>query len=196
MPDLPLDTLLILLLVLASLVGRLFQRKGGEEEAPPAPHTESERWREEDEDYEPEERYAYEEEAPEEEKPKRRAFDLGEVLRDLQEQVTAATQPPVPPPPPREETFVPPPPRRTAAAATNEETFDQAAHRRLREARQRVKAGHVDTTSASRPSSAALFAASIVRDLREPQSLRKAIVLREVLGPPVSMRNPSHSDHP
>ncbi len=190
MPDLPLDTLLILLLVLASLVGRLFQRKGKEEEAPPAPHTESERWTEED-DHEPEERYGYEEEAPEEERSKRKAFDLGEVLRDLQEQVTAATQPAAPPPPRASEAAPPPPPRRQPAAQSGP---NQAARKRLRESLQREETAYHQTPADSRTSSATRLTSAVVRDLREPQSLRKAIVLREILGPPVSMRNPSPSD--
>ena len=174
-----------MLIVLASLFGRLFQRKGGEEETPPAPHSESEQWAEEDDDYEPEERYGFEEETVEEERPKRKAFDLGEVLRDLQEKVEAANRPPEPvaPPPRREKAFAPaPPPRRTTAASSVSAASAVTPYEKA-------------STQASRKSSADLFASSIVRDLREPKSLRKAIVLREVLGPPVSMRDSSQSDH-
>lgn len=93
--------------------------------------------------------------------------------------------------PPR--TTVPPPIRVDEAAMARQEQLAQQM-RTLEEARlvaQRRAAVIAATTKAERESEAgALISArqGLLTDLRDPQGLRRAFVLREVLGPPVALR--------
>ena len=95
-----------------------------------------------------------------------------------------------------EESVVAPPPIRVTSQApapdhktqTPPETSDQVAYRQ--------KGGtHQDATRKSRTAfelssgKTNALAKSIVNDLRSPDSLRKAFVLREILGEPVSLRD-------
>jgi len=183
MPDIQFDSLIILLLVLASLFGRLFKKK--EENAPPPPRQPRE---EHDTD-------GVEEDAPE----------LRDVLRDFWEKSRAMGEQEyqqqhqtieeieeipeeslVPSPTPIE-TFKDPTPAPQPIA--QQKTSNQLAY---------LQKGETDHQGAATKNLKAFdigsgkgnpLAKSIVKDLQSPDSLRKALVLREILGPPVSLRN-------
>jgi len=183
MPDISFDSLIILLLVLASLFGRLFKKKKNDEGAPPPSPRQPAESPESDEE---------EEDTPQ----------LRDVLRDfwkknraVGEQVYQQYQQRIEPIP-QESVVAPPPPRVMSQAPspdhktqTSPETSDQVAHRQK---------GATDHQDAAKKNSKAYdidvrktnaLAKSIVSDLRSPDSLRKALVLREILGPPVSLRD-------
>ena len=182
MPDIQFDSLIILLLVLASLFGRLFKKK--DDNAPPSPPPRQTR------------------EGPDADEVEEDGPQLGDVLRDfweknreLGEQEYQRHQQSIEPIP--EESVVAPPPIRVTSQApapdhktqTPTETSDQVAYR------QKGESTHRDATAKSRTAfelssgKSNALAKSIVNDLRSPDSLRKAFVLREILGGPVSLRD-------
>ena len=181
MPDIQFDSLIILLLVLASLFGRLFKKK--DEDAPSPPPRQPREGSDSDE---------VEEDTPE----------LRDVLRDFWEKSRAMGEQEyqrqqqsieeipegslVPTPPPivtaKDPSPAPPP-------IAQQETSNQVAYRQK---------GETDHTGAETKNLKAFdqssgktnpLAKSIVKDLQSPDSLRKALVLREILEPPVSLRN-------
>ena len=182
MPDIQFDSLIILLLVLASLFGRLFKKKDEDAPSPPPP--------------------SQPREGPDTDEVEEDAPELRDVLRDfweknreLGEQEYQRHQQSIEPIP-EESVVAPPPPRVTSQAtspepkaSTPQETSNQAAYRQK---------GETDHQGAATKNQKAFdigsgktnpLAKSIVNDLRSPDSLRKALVLREILGPPVSLRN-------
>ena len=181
MPDIQFDSLIILLLVLASLFGRLFKKK--DEDAPSPPPRQPREGSDSDE---------VEEDTPE----------LRDVLRDFWEKSRAMGEQEyqrqqqsieeipegslVPTPPPIVTAKAPPP---APPPVAQQETSNQVAYRQK---------GETDHTGAETKNLKAFdqssgktnpLAKSIVKDLQSPDSLRKALVLREILGPPVSLRN-------
>ena len=183
MPDISFDSLIIVLLVLASLFGRLFKKKKNDEGAPPpSPRQPAER--------------------PESDEEEDNAPQLRDVLRDfweknreVGEQEHQRFQQRIEPIP-QESVVVPPPPIVTLQAPspdhktqTPPETSDQVAYRQKGAtahqgaAQKNLKAFDIDSGKTN------ALAKSIVSDLRSPDSLRKALVLREILGPPVSLRD-------
>ncbi len=183
MPDISFDSLIILLLVLASLFGRLFKKKKNDEGAPPpSPRQPAER--------------------PESDEEEDNAPQLRDVLRDfweknreVGEQEYQRYQQRIEPIP--QESVVAPPPTRVTSQApspdhktqTSPETSDQVAYRQKGAtahqgaAQKNLKAFDIGSGKTN------ALAKSIVSDLRSPDSLRKALVLREILGPPVSLRD-------
>ena len=182
MPDISFDSLIILLLVLASLFGRLFQKKKTDEGVPP-PQRKPGNHPEEDEN---------EESTPQLQDVLR---DFWEKNRDLGEQEYQQHQHSLEPIP-EEEVIPPPPPREIQEDPTPEQS-----HPTPQEVSNQVayhQKGETDHQTAATKSQRAFditsrktnaLAQSIVEDLRKPDSLRKALVLREILGPPVSLRN-------
>ena len=181
MPDISFDSLIIVLLVLASLFGRLFKKKKNDEGAPPpSPRQPAER-----------------PESDEEEAPQLRDVlrDFWEKNREVGEQEHQRFQQGIEPIP--EESVVAPPPIRVTSQApapdhktqTPPETSDQVAYRQKGAthhqgaAKKNLKAFDIGSGKTN------ALAKSIVSDLRSPDSLRKALVLREILGPPVSLQN-------
>ncbi|SVE30379.1 uncharacterized protein METZ01_LOCUS483233 [marine metagenome] len=175
MPDISFDSLIIVLLVLASLFGRLFKKKKNDEGAPPpSPRQPAER-----------------PESDEEEAPQLRDVlrDFWEKNREVGEQEYQRYQQRIEPIP--EESVVAPPPIRVTSQApapdhktqTPPETSDQVAYRQKGMAERNLKAFDLSSGKTN------ALAKSIVNDLRSPDSLRKALVLREILGPPVSLRD-------
>ncbi|MFP6892150.1 MAG: hypothetical protein VCA18_00265 [Opitutales bacterium] len=183
MPDISFDSLIILLFVLASLFGRLFQKKKNDESAPPpSPRQPAE--------------------SPESDEEEDNAPQLRDVLRDFWEKNREVGEQeyqrhqqriePIPqesvvaPPPPRVMSQAPSPDHKTQ---TSPETSDQVAYRQKGAtahqgaAQKNLKAFDIDFGKTN------ALAKSIVSDLRSPDSLRKALVLREILGPPVSLRD-------
>ncbi len=181
MPDIQFDSLIILLLVLASLFGRLFKKKDEDAPSPPPP--------------------SQPREGPDTDEVEEDAPELRDVLRDfweknreLGEQEYQRHQQSIEPIP-EESVVAPPPPRVTSQAtspepkaSTPQETSNQAAYRQK---------GETDHQGAATKNQKAFdigsgktnpLAKSIVNDLRSPDSLRKALVLREILSPPVSLR--------
>ena len=182
MPDISFDSLIIVLLVLASLFGRLFKKKKNDEGAPPpSPRQPAER-PESDE----------EEDAPQLRDVLR---DFWEKNREVGEQEHQRYQQRIEPVP-EESVVTPPPPIVTLQAPspdhktqTPPKTSDQVAYRQKGAtahqgvAQKNLKAFDIDSGKTN------ALAKSIVSDLRSPDSLRKALVLREILGPPVSLRD-------
>jgi hypothetical protein len=181
MPDISFDSLIIVLLVLASLFGRLFKKKKNDEGAPPpSPRQPAER-----------------PESDEEEAPQLRDVlrDFWEKNREVGEQEHQRFQQGIEPIP-QESVVTPPPPIVTLQAPspdhktqTPPETSDQVAYRQKGAtahqdaAQKNLKAFDIGSGKTN------ALAKSIVSDLRSPDSLRKALVLREILGPPVSLQN-------
>ncbi len=89
---------------------------------------------------------------------------------------------------------VPPVPRRTVAVNIAEEAERQAALlQKLQEAELMKAAAQrrvvfEASTADKEPAALQKAKAGMLEDLRDPQALRRAFVLREVLGPPVGMR--------
>jgi len=182
MPDIQFDSLIILLLVLASLFGRLFKKK--DDNAPPSPPPRQTR------------------EGPGADEVEEDGPQLGDVLRDfweknreVGEQEHQRYQQRIEPVP-EESVVTPPPPIVTLQAPspdhktqTPPKTSDQVAYRQKGAtahqgvAQKNLKAFDIDSGKTN------ALAKSIVSDLRSPDSLRKALVLREILGPPVSLRD-------
>ena len=180
MPDIQFDSLIILLLVLASLFGRLFKKK---DENAPSPPRQPREGSDSDE---------VEEDTPE----------LRDVLRDFWEKSRAMGEQEyhrqqqsieeIP-----EESLVPPPspkltvkdPSPAPPPIAQQETSNQVAYRQKGETDH--KGAETKNLKAFDQSSGKTnpLAKSIVKDLQSPDSLRKALVLREILGPPVSLRN-------
>ena len=183
MPDISFDSLIIVLLVLASLFGRLFKKKKNDEGAPPpSPRQPAERPESDEE----------EEDAPQLRDVLR---DFWEKNREVGEQEHQRYQQRIEPVP-EESVVTPPPPIVTLQAPspdhktqTPPKTSDQVAYR------QKGESTHRDATAKSRTAfelnsgKTNALAKSIVNDLRSPDSLRKAFVLREILGGPVSLRD-------
>jgi hypothetical protein len=180
MPDIQFDSLIILLLVLASLFGRLFKKK--DDNASPSPPPRQTR------------------EGPDADEVEEGAPQLRDVLRDfweknreLGEQEYQRHQQSIEPIP--EESVVAPPPPRVKDQSSVQKpktpsgSTDQIAYL------QKGESTHWDATIKSQKafelSSGKTndLAKSIVNDLRSPDSLRKAFVLREILGEPVSLRD-------
>ena len=181
MPDISFDSLIIVLLVLASLFGRLFKKKKNDEGAPP-----------------PSPRQPAAPPEPEEgEAPQLRDVlrDFWEKNREVGEQEHQRFQQGIEPIP-QESVVTPPPPIVTLQAPspdhktqTPPETSDQVAYRQKgATAHQDAAQKNLKAFDISSGKTNAL-AKSIVSDLRSPDSLRKALVLREILGPPVSLQN-------
>lgn len=185
MPDIPFDTLIILLLVLASLFGRIFQKKRAGKDAPSTAPLQPDR-------------------APqdEEEGEQPRQVDLGKALRDFWQKAQQSAQPQpeselgfeVEEPPPLHQQF-----HETEAAqkahSADDAVDDDGVRRRMEEAQHKVESDHYEIGVGDGKKGNAL-AAAVVRDLRQGDSLRKAFVLREILGQPVSLRNQSgHETH-
>jgi hypothetical protein len=183
MPDISFDSLIIVILVLASLFGRLFKKKKNDEGAPPpSPRQPAER--------------------PESDEEEDNAPQLRDVLRDfweknreVGEQEHQRYQQRIEPIP-QESVVTPPPPIVTPQAPapdhktqTPPKRSDQVAYRQKRAtAHQDVAQKNLKAFDIGSGKTNAL-AKSIVSDLRSPDSLRKALVLREILGPPVSLQN-------
>jgi hypothetical protein len=181
MPDISFDSLIIVLLVLASLFGRLFKKKKNDEGAPPpSPRQPAER-----------------PESDEEEAPQLRDVlrDFWEKNREVGEQEYQRFQQGIEPIP-EESVVTPPPPIVTLQAPspdhkaqTPPKRSDQVAYRQKGAthhqgaAKKNLKAFDIGSGKTN------ALAKSIVSDLRSPDSLRKALVLREILGPPVSLQN-------
>ena len=181
MPDISFDSLIIVLLVLASLFGRLFKKKKNDEGAPPpSPRQPAER-----------------PESDEEEAPQLRDVlrDFWEKNREVGEQEHQRFQQGIEPIP-EESVVTPPPPIVTLQAPspdhkaqTPPKRSDQVAYRQKGAthhqgaAKKNLKAFDIGSGKTN------ALAKSIVSDLRSPDSLRKALVLREILGPPVSLQN-------
>ena len=183
MPDIQFDSLIILLLVLASLFGRLFKKKGDDATpTSPTPRQPSER---PDAD-------EVEEDAPELRDVLR---DFWEKNRELGEQEYQRHQQSIEPIP--EESVVAPPPIRVTSQAsapdhktqTPPETPDQVAYRQKGESTHRDATAKSQTAFELSSGKTNALAKSIVNDLRSPDSLRKAFVLREILGEPISLRD-------
>jgi len=183
MPDIQFDSLIILLLVLASLFGRLFKKKG-DDATPPSPTPRQTR------------------EGPDADEVEEDAPELRDVLRDfweknreLGEQEYQRHQQSIEPIP--EESVVAPPPIRVTSQAptpdhktqTPPETSDQIAYRQKGESTHRDATAKSQTAFELSSGKTNTLAKSIVNDLRSPDSLRKAFVLREILGGPVSLRD-------
>ena len=181
MPDIQFDSLIILLLVLASLFGRLFKKK--DEDAPSPPPRQPREGSDSDE---------VEEDTPELRDvlrdfwEKSRAMGEQEYQRQQQsiEEIPEGSLVPTPPPIVTSKDPYPAPP-----PVAQQETSNQVAYRQK---------GETDHTGAETKNLKAFdqssgktnpLAKSIVKDLQSPDSLRKALVLREILGPPVSLRN-------
>ena len=183
MPDISFDSLIIVLLVLASLLGRLFKKKKNDQGAPPpSPRQPTER--------------------PESDEEEDNAPQLRDVLRDfweknreVGEQEHQRYQQRIEPIP-QESVVTPPPPIVTPKAPapdhktqTPPKRSDQVAYRQKGAtvhqgaAKKNLKAFDIGSGKTN------ALAKSIVSDLRSPDSLRKALVLREILGPPVSLQN-------
>lgn len=181
MPDIQFDSLIILLLVLASLFGRLFKKKDENAPSPPSPR---------------QPREGSDSDEVEEDTP-----ELRDVLRDFWEKSRAMGEQEyqrqqqsieeipeeslVPSPPPiltvKDPTPAPPP-------IAQQETSNQVAYRQKGEtdhlgAETKNLKAFEQSSGKTNP-----LAKSIVKDLQSPDSLRKALVLREILGPPVSLR--------
>ena len=181
MPDISFDSLIIVLLVLASLFGRLFKKKKNDEGAPPpSPRQPAERPESEEED------------APQLRDVLR---DFWEKNREVEEQEYQRFQQGIEPIP-EESVVTPPPPIVTLQgpspdhkAQTPPKRSDQVAYRQKGAthhqgaAKKNLKAFDIGSGKTN------ALAKSIVSDLRSPDSLRKALVLREILGPPVSLQN-------
>ncbi len=198
--DLILDNLQLILVIAGSIAYWLNQRKR-EKNGEPADY---------DEDGIPENRptVAPNAEAMEEELRTRRIQE--EIRRKIQERRGGGVPAPVPPPlreeapayeaPPepvwREEEVsrpVPaPPPLDDGVLARQralQEQLQALADRRAALAAARSEApATVAAMSAGAPRAASPKSGALLRDLRDPESMRRAIVLREVLGPPVALR--------
>ena len=181
MPDIQFDSLIILLLVLASLFGRLFKKKGDDATpTSPPPRQPSER--------------------PDADEVEEDGPQLGDVLRDFWEknrelgkqeyQRHQQSLEPIP-----EESVVAPPPLRVKDQTSVQKpktpagSPDQIAYRQKGAtdhqdfAKKNLKAFDIGSGKTN------ALSKSIVSDLRSSDSLRKALVLREILGPPVSLRD-------
>ena len=180
MPDIQFDSLIILLLVLASLFGRLFKKK--DDNAPPSPPPRQTR------------------EGPGADEVEEDGPQLGDVLRDfweknreLGEQEYQRHQQSIEPIP--EESVVAPPPLRVKDQTSVQKPKTPAGSPDQIAYRQKGESTHQDATRKSRTAfelssgKTNALAKSIVNDLRSPDSLRKAFVLREILGEPVSLRD-------
>ena len=180
MPDISFDSLIIVLLVLASLFGRLFKKKQNNEGDPPTSP-----------------RQPAESPDVEEDSPQLRDILRGfwEKNRELGEQDYQRYQQSIEPVP-EKSVVTPPPPIVTLQAPspdhkiqTPPETSDQVAYRQKGAtdhqdfAKKNLKAFDIGSGKTN------ALSKSIVSDLRSPDSLRKALVLREILGPPVSLQN-------
>ncbi|MBC8348740.1 MAG: hypothetical protein O3A82_15965 [Verrucomicrobia bacterium] len=183
MPDIPFDSLIVVLLVLASIFGKFFKKKINDEgDPPPSPRQPAER--------------------PESDEEEDNAPQLRDVLRDFWKKNRAGGEQEYQryeqriEPIPQESVVAPPPPRVTSKdpspdqkIQTRPETSDQAAYR------QQGATDHQDATKKNLKAfdigsgKTNALSQSIVSDLRSPDSLRKALVLREILGPPVSLRD-------
>ena len=179
MPDISFDSLIIVLLVLASLFGRLFKKKKNDEGAPPpSPRQPAER-----------------PESDEEEAPQLRDVlrDFWEKNRELGEQEYQRHQQRLEPIP--EESVVAPPPLRVKDQTSVQKpktpagSPDQIAYRQKGESTHRDATAKSQTAFELSSGKTNALAKSIVNDLRSPDSLRKAFVLREILGGPVSLRD-------
>lgn len=110
---------------------------------------------------------------------------LGRMLEDLQRRTQ---QPPPAPPPPR----AIPAPSHVAELERQQQLADQLANLRDERATIARRAGHVAADKAeiarSEPALRTVARGQLLQDLSDPQSLRRAFVLREVLGPPVALR--------
>lgn len=182
MPDISFDSLIIVLLVLASLFGRLFKKKKNDEGAPPpSPRQPAERPESEEEEDAPQLRDVLR--------------DFWEKNREVGEQEYQRFQQGIEPIP-EESVVTPPPPIVTLQAPspdhkaqTPPKRSDQVAYRQKGAthhqgaAKKNLKAFDIGSGKTN------ALAKSIVSDLRSPDSLRKALVLREILGPPVSLQN-------
>ena len=181
MPDISFDSLIIVLLVLASLFGRLFKKKKNDEGAPPpSPRQPAER-----------------PESDEEEAPQLRDVlrDFWEKNREVGEQEHQRFQQGIEPIP--QESVVTPPPPIVTLQAPSPDHKTQTPPKRSGQVAYRQK-GATHHQGAAKKNLKAFdigsgktnaLAKSIVSDLRSPDSLRKALVLREILGPPVSLQN-------
>ena len=181
MPDIQFDSLIILLLVLASLFGRLFKKKGDDATpTSPTPRQPSERPDAEE----------VEEDAPQLQDVLR---DFWEKNRELGEQEYQRHQQSIEPIP--EESVVAPPPPRVKDQSSVQKpkapsgSTDQIAYRQKGESTHRDATAKSQTAFELSSGKTNTLAKSIVNDLRSPDSLRKAFVLREILGEPVSLRD-------
>ena len=182
MPDIQFDSLIILLLVLASLFGRLFKKKDENAPSPPPPR---------------QPREGSDSDEVEEDTPELRDVlrDFWEKSRAMGEQEYHRQQQSIEEIP--EESLVPPPspkltvkdPSPAPPPIAQQETSNQVAYRQKGETDH--KGAETKNLKAFDQSSGKTnpLAKSIVKDLQSPDSLRKALVLREILGPPVSLRN-------
>ena len=91
-----------------------------------------------------------------------------------------------PPPPPREIQEDPTPEQ---SHPTPQEVSNQVAYHQKGETDHQTAATKSQRAFDITSRNTNALAQSIVEDLRKPDSLRKALVLREILGPPVSLRN-------
>jgi len=178
MPDIPIDTLIILLLVLASLIGRIFQKKKeGGQDSPPTTKP-------------------FETEEEEEQKEERPEIDLGEAMKDLWRRAQESTQPQPAAKPDYEAEEPPPPPivtsepkRETPISSYSQEAdFDKTVSLKLQEAQQKVERGpHEGAFDQIKKEN--VFVASLLGDLKSENTLRKAFLIREILGKPTSLKN-------
>tara|TARA_Y100000588_G_scaffold307143_1_gene331104 strand:+ start:126 stop:677 length:552 start_codon:yes stop_codon:yes gene_type:complete len=178
MPDIPIDTLIILLLVLASLIGRIFQKKNeGEQES--APTTKS---------FDAEEKEEHAEEDQE--------IDLGEAMRDFWRKAQESAQPQAPTETNYEPEEAPPPPKLSQApsketvllAPPHEEwELETAVSRKIEEAQQKVERGPHEGAF-DQINKENIFVASLLGDLKSENTLRKAFLIREILGKPTSLK--------
>ena len=181
MPDIPFDTLIILLIVLASLIGRMLQKKKEQQGDTPSPTPLQPR----------EQRNPSEgEEAP-------RQVDLGEALRDFWKKAQESVQPqPATEPTFEEEEPQPPSARQkfveseTAedSFSSSDSDFDKTVRRKMEEVQRKVESGRHDTAmvEVKKDESITKF---VIDDLRQENSLRKAFLLKEILDQPVSLRS-------
>ena len=179
MPDIPIDTLIILLLVLASLIGRIFQKKkeGGQDSPPTTKPFETEEEKEHTEED--------------------REIDLGEAMRDFWRKAQESAQPQAPTEANYEPEEAPPPPKLSQApsketvplAPTREKwELETAVSRKIEEAQQKVETGlHEGAFDQIKKEN--VFVASLLGDLKSENTLRKAFLIREVLGKPTSLKN-------
>lgn len=180
MTDIPFENLIILLLVLASLIGRMFQKKKEQGDTPsPTPLQ------------------PREQQNPSEGEEVPRQVDLGEALRDFWKKAQESVQPQPATEPTFEEEEPQPPAARQKFVETktsedpfssSDSDFDKTVRRKMEEAQRKVEAGRHDTGMAEVKKGEAITK-SVIDDLRQENSLRKAFLLKEILDQPVSLRS-------
>lgn len=121
--------------------------------------------------------------------------ELQRFLRALAgEEEPVQVRPPQPPPPPQQARRVQRAPRPTPVPVATP-AMATAPLSKVGEASAEPATAGVGITdlAAGNTAGAARLRANLLRDLRQPQALRKGILLREILGPPVAMRESGRS---